>query len=63
MIREKQLEDRRLRPLVNAKAADRFIKHGLYDRNDKKRSNNEVATATSQQPKNKKIRFPENDSD
>ncbi|KAL5275522.1 hypothetical protein ACFFRR_001412 [Megaselia abdita] len=61
MIREKQLEDRKLRPQVNTSVAGRFIKHGLYDKNDKKRPNK--AASSSQQPQNKKIRFPENDSD
>ena len=61
MLREKQLEDRKLRPQVNTQAAGRFIKHGLYDKNDKKRK--EAASSSKEQPKNKKIKFPENDSD
>lgn len=63
MMREKQLEERKHRPQVDTKAAGRFIKHGLFDRNDKKRPMPGSSIDSSQHPKNKKIRFPENDSD
>lgn len=66
MLREKQLEDRKLRPQIDSAAAGRFIKHGLYDKkNEKKRLNhgNNMEFYQDNEPKNKKIKFPENDSD
>lgn len=31
MLREKQIEDHKLRPVLDKAAANRFIKHGLHD--------------------------------
>lgn len=37
MLREKQLEDRAVRPKVNVPVAQRFVKHELWDPKDKER--------------------------
>ena len=59
MMREKEIHDRKLRPLVDKAAAGRFIKHGINERKSKKRPADKPLSGQV----NTKIRFTENDSD